>query len=132
MNRKIKIPFLMNYNLHEITLYSSLYPLIPISSALRLWHPSTLKKVMPNIIATVQELLSDTLHIYRLKIAFGTSDADTGCNWTAHNITINMTIQEMFPESLISKYTDIDVDLLIVYRHPLTGILVISRIRHQC
>ncbi|KAL7527593.1 hypothetical protein ACHAXR_005041, partial [Thalassiosira sp. AJA248-18] len=77
------------------------------------------ERVTPEIITTVQDLLEDMLPIYGLYVGFGASDA-AGCNWVAYKSKATHSIRDMLPEELRNEYPDIDFDLKIACRHPVT------------
>ena len=66
----------------------------------------------------------DTLPIYGLGVAFETSDA-AGCNWVAFNSLAEHPISELLPRTLMDEYPEVDFDLQLVYKDPVSNMLII-------
>ena len=102
---------------HLIFKFTSISPDVKCSEIIA---SINIEKVTPEIIATVQELLMDTLPIYGLSINFGTSDA-AGCNWVGFNSISTHKLSDILPKSLQDIDPSIDYDLAIVYRDEITN-----------
>ena len=69
--------------------------------------------------ASMLELLMDTLPVYGLKVRFSTSDA-AGANWLAFKSLARHPISKILPESLRMQYPAIDFELSLVYQDPVS------------
>ena len=80
-----------------------------------------MNKVTPEIIATITDLLRDTMPVVGgLECAMACSDA-AGCNWVAFkDIMSTHSIEEILPKNLMDKYPSVDFNLAIVTKDPVT------------
>lgn len=103
---------------HLVFKWTSLDPEIKCSEVVA---SINVDKVTPEVIATITELLRDTIPVYDLECAMGVSDA-AGCNWVAFkDILSSQTIRTILPQSILDDYPDIDFDVMTVSQDPVTG-----------
>lgn len=79
-----------------------------------------IEKVNPELITTIQDLLTSTIPMYNVQVSFGITD-DAGCNWIAYNSISKLTIAEVLAPSLIANYPGINVNLKVVCWNPGKG-----------
>ena len=106
---------------HLVFKFTSLDPDIKCSEIVA---SINVEKVNPELIATVTEILIDTLPIYGVHVGFETSDA-AGCNWVAFNSLATLSVSDILPKEIMDIDPSIDFDINLVYQCPVTNRYVI-------
>ena len=96
---------------HLVFKWTSLDPDIKCSQVVA---SINIKKVTPEIITTITELLRTIMSIYGLECSMEVSGA-AGCNWVAfRDMMSTHTLSRILLKDLMSQHPDIDFDVKIV------------------